>query len=157
MVRAAARIFVSLWLLAGLRAVAAEPAQTATGALDITLKAAEVPGAPAGETVKLYSASKALVIGIDNYSAGWPTLSGAVKDAKAVAEALKLQGFEVTLVADPASAALRQAFEDFSASVSFAAVRGATIRRTSGAWRGDSSPGDRVNRFGLRVARRLNP
>ena len=71
MLRAAARIFVSRWLLGGLCRRAAEPAQPAPGALEITLKAGETPGA-AREKIKLYSASKALVIGIDNYSGRWP-------------------------------------------------------------------------------------
>jgi len=113
MLPAAARIFVSLWLLGSAMAAAAETVPQATGALEITLKASEAAGAPAGEKVKLYSASKALVIGIDNYSAGWPRLSGAIKDAKAVAEALKLQGFQVTVIADPTAAGLRQAFDEF--------------------------------------------
>jgi uncharacterized caspase-like protein len=112
MLRAAARVLVSVWLLAGVSA-AAEPAQPDSSAFEIALKTSEAPGAPAGEKIKLYSASKALVIGIDNYSAGWPKLSGAINDAKAVAEALKLQGFSVTLITDPTAAGLRQAFEDF--------------------------------------------
>ena len=49
------------------------------------------------ETVELYSESHALVIGIDNYADGWPLLSNAVQDAKAVAAALEARGFDVTL------------------------------------------------------------
>ena len=103
MLRAGLRIFVSLWLLCGCLAAAAQA--PISGALEITPKA--------GETVKLYSASKALVIGIDHYSEGWPKLSGAIKDAKAVAEALKLQGFEVTPIFDPTQDELERAFRDF--------------------------------------------
>ncbi len=95
MVRGVVRVFLAFWLLAVLPA-AALAAQQAAGALEITLNASEAPGAPAGGKIKLYSASKALVIGIDNYSAGWPRLSGAVEDAKAVAEALKRHGFQVS-------------------------------------------------------------
>lgn len=87
--------------------------QDHTGTLEITPKASEAPDATVGESIKLYSTSKALVIGIDNYSAGWPKLSVAVKDAKAVAEALKLQGFEVTLVSNPTREELERAFRDF--------------------------------------------
>jgi hypothetical protein len=62
MPRAVARIIVSLWLLGGaMSAALAEPAQPAPGALEITLKAGEAQGAPAGEKIQLYSASKALV------------------------------------------------------------------------------------------------
>ena len=84
-----------------------------SGALEVPLKAGEAPGAAAGETVKLYSASKALVIGIDAYSAGWPRLGMAVKDAKAVAEALKAQGFEVASAFDPTQDELERAFRNF--------------------------------------------
>ena len=49
------------------------------------------------EEIDLYSSSHALVIGIDQYSEGWPLLSNAVKDANAVAAALEARGFEVTL------------------------------------------------------------
>ncbi len=112
MVRGVVRVFLAAWLLAVLPA-AALAAQQAGGALEVTLNASGAPGAPAGGKIELYSASKALVIGIDNYSAGWPRLSGAIADAKAVAEALKRHGFQVTLVTDPAAAALRQAFDDF--------------------------------------------
>jgi len=42
-----------------------------------------------------YTKSVALVIGINNYSAGWPSLSAACNDADRVAGALRAQGFDV--------------------------------------------------------------
>ena len=56
------------------------------------------PGA--AKSVPLYAKSYALVIGIDNYTNGWPRLAGAIKDAETVAEVLKQQGFEVRLEKD---------------------------------------------------------
>ncbi len=57
--------------------------QAATGSgVYVDIRASEAPGAPVVERWKLYGASHALVIGIDNYSAGWPRLSNGVKDAR---------------------------------------------------------------------------
>ena len=47
-----------------------------------------------------YPHSHALIIGIDNYSHGWPKLQSAVWDAKNMAEALEERGFEVVLLLD---------------------------------------------------------
>ena len=60
--------------------------------------ALKLPGA--AKSVPLYAKSYALVIGIDNYTNGWPRLAGAIKDAATVAEVLKQQGFEVRLEKD---------------------------------------------------------
>ncbi len=65
------------------------------------------------ESVKLYGSSHALVIGIDDYRKGWPRLSNAVKDARAVAAALRKSGFDVTLKLDLTSRQLKDAFEQF--------------------------------------------
>ena len=42
----------------------------------------------AGETVGLYSESHALVIGVSNYTNGWPKLPGVIGDVSAVRDAL---------------------------------------------------------------------
>jgi len=81
--------------------------------LTIKLKASEAKGAPVTEEVRLYKSSHALVIGIDNYTGGWPRLSNAVKDAELVAEELRRKGFEVTLKTDLSSAELERAFKEF--------------------------------------------
>jgi len=63
--------------------------------LSVNLRASELANAPITATVKLYSKSYALVIGIDKYVRGWPRLSNAVKDARLVAQELEKHGFEV--------------------------------------------------------------
>lgn len=76
------------------------------GAFTVRLSGRDAP-------VELYGKSFALVIGIDDYSDGWPRLSNAIKDARTVAAELERRGFEVELVIDPDSAGLRTAMERF--------------------------------------------
>ena len=84
-----------------------------TRGLSVELRESEAAGAPVTETVRLYSKSFALVIGIDTYTKGWPRLSNAVKDARLVAAELWSRGFDVTLRTDLGSADLKRAFEEF--------------------------------------------
>ncbi len=72
-------------------------------------------GSESSSRWKLYGASRALVIGIDNYTNGWPRLSNAVKDAEAVAAALEERGFEVTLLTDVTGDQLRDQLRRFFA------------------------------------------
>jgi TPR repeat protein len=74
------------------------------------LKARESADAP---NVTLYKKSKALVIGNDHYSGGWPQLSNGVRDAEEVAKALAAQGFEVTLKKDLTSEELDRTLKSF--------------------------------------------
>jgi len=90
-------------------------ASAASRGVQVQLKASESAGAPDAGTVTLYGASHALVIGIDKYTGGWPRLSNAVNDARAVAEELDRQGFQVTLETDLKSDALRVALRQFFA------------------------------------------
>jgi hypothetical protein len=90
-------------------------ALTATRGLIVQLRESEAAGAPLAEQIKLYGASHALVIGIDNYTNGWPRLSKAVEDARAVATALQAKGFEVTLRTNLAADELRKTFREFFA------------------------------------------
>ncbi|MEX0923278.1 MAG: caspase family protein [Rhodovibrionaceae bacterium] len=69
----------------------------------------------ASERWKLYGASHALVIGIDEYSAGWPRLSNAVKDAESVAAELEARGFAVTLLLNSTGDQLRSELRNFFA------------------------------------------
>ncbi len=89
------------------------PAVADSRGFALPLRAADAPNAPIVEHVELYGASHALVIGIDDYRAGWPRLSNAVKDAKLVAAALKERGFEVTLKTDLSAAEMETAFKEF--------------------------------------------
>jgi hypothetical protein len=81
-----------------IEAVPAEPAQT------------RIPDA----IQSLYSASYALVVGNDEYTAGWPRLTNAVKDAEAMAVVLEERGFEVethlNLTSDQISDVFRRFF-----------------------------------------------
>lgn len=83
------------------------------GTLSLTPKQSEAPGAADAQRIQLYAASKALVIGIDAYEAGWPKLSTAISDAEAVAKALTARGFAVTLKKDLRSDALDRTLKDF--------------------------------------------
>lgn len=65
--------------------------------ISIDLRESPSADAPIVETVQLYDESYALVIGIDEYTNGWPRLSNAVKDAEIVAQELEAKGFEVEL------------------------------------------------------------
>ena len=56
----------------------------------------------AGTTVALYAESHALIVGVSDYTNGWPRLRGVGEDVPAVKAALERQGFAVTVVTDPA-------------------------------------------------------
>ena len=88
-------------------------AEAAQRGVRVQLRAGESPSARLAETIQLYERSYALVIGNDKYDAGWPLLSSAVKDARAVAAELGKRGFDVTLKTNLASFELKQALEEF--------------------------------------------
>ena len=67
----------------------------------------------AGNEVGLYKESHALIIGVSQYTAGWPLLPGVKKDVKLVKAALEKQGFHVVTVMDPDLNEMRTAFNDF--------------------------------------------
>ena len=91
----------------------ASPASAEPRGLSVELRESPAAGAPITETVKLYGASYALVIGIDDYTGGWPRLSNAVKDAWLVAAELERQGFDVTLKTNLKSDDLKRSFQEF--------------------------------------------
>jgi hypothetical protein len=64
------------------------------------------------ETV-LYQKSYALLIGVSQYTAGWPILSGVEQDVSDVETALTKQGFAVTVVKNPNAQGLREVFGNF--------------------------------------------
>ncbi|MDP6390785.1 MAG: caspase family protein [Alphaproteobacteria bacterium] len=101
--------------LAGLLAVglSASGVVAESRGLTVKLRASEAPGAAAAGEAELYGASHALVIGIDNYNAGWPRLSMAVNDAKLIAAELEKRGFDVTLETDLGTVALRRTLHEF--------------------------------------------
>lgn len=95
-----------------LSATSAIAADTERG-MTVPLRAGIEPGAAISEKFRLYRSSKALVIGIDAYRAGWPRLTMAVEDARQVAAALERQGFDVTLKTDLDAVGLQSSLEDF--------------------------------------------
>jgi len=81
--------------------------------LSVPLRAGLDSNAGISQKFQLYRGSKALVIGIDDYTNGWPKLSMAVEDARQIAAALKKQGFDVTLKTDLTAVGLQSALESF--------------------------------------------
>ena len=102
---------VALLVLGG--ALACERVSAANRGLTIQLRGVNAKDAPVVGNVQLYTKSYALVIGINEYRNGWPRLSMAVNDAKAIAKELDARGFDVTLKTNPNSVQLKNAFEDF--------------------------------------------
>ena len=90
-------------------------AAAAGSAVFVEVRASDAADAPVVERWRLYSASHALVIGIDNYSNGWPRRSNAVKDATLVAAEMRRQGFEVQLLIDVTGGHMREALRRFFA------------------------------------------
>jgi hypothetical protein len=66
-----------------------------------------------GETVGLYEESHALVIGVSDYTAGWPDLESVAKDVDLVSASLEGHGFNVVRVLNPTKRELSAAFGDF--------------------------------------------
>ncbi|HKI75112.1 MAG TPA: caspase family protein, partial [Pseudomonadales bacterium] len=81
--------------------------------ITVAIRSSEAPDAPVAETVQLYSASHALIIGIDDYTNGWPKLSNAVTDAEDVAKELKSKGFDVEFHKNVKAAELGNIFKKF--------------------------------------------
>ena len=104
------RLFIALLAL-----VISSGALAETRGITVRLRADESSNAPVAETVELYGASHALVIGIDKYTGGWPRLRNAVEDARLIAEELRRQGFQVILKTDLTSNALRRELRAFFA------------------------------------------
>ncbi len=88
--------------------------------LSVTVQAGEKRGLQlakfkdqAGQEVGLYEESHALVIGVSDYTGGWPDLPGVKQDVQAVKTALEEQGFQVTTVEDPTRSQLERTFHEF--------------------------------------------
>jgi len=66
-----------------------------------------------GSKVGLYRKSYALLIGVSNYTAGWPDLENIPAEITKVAGVLKEQGFHVVTRLNPDHSALEDAFQNF--------------------------------------------
>ncbi|MFH0992112.1 MAG: SUMF1/EgtB/PvdO family nonheme iron enzyme [bacterium] len=84
-------------------------AQTGRGMKPISIQDAT------GKEVAIYSGSFALIIGMSNYSQGWPSLPGVQRDAQAVRSTLETQGFRVEVKMDLDKASLDKVISDFIA------------------------------------------
>gem|GEM_PF-1281160 len=106
-----------LWMLLGMAlvVVCTVVAWGQGRGISVKIRAANDPNAPVSENVKLYDNSYALVIGNDDYQAGWPKLSKAVSDAKEIADELGKRGFEVTFKKNLNSVGMQQALKEFFA------------------------------------------
>jgi hypothetical protein len=66
-----------------------------------------------GQEIELYAESNALIIGVSNYTAGWPDLPGVKNDVAEISVLLREHGFTITTVSDPTRAQLDQAVRAF--------------------------------------------
>ena len=66
-----------------------------------------------GQVLNLYKGSFALIIGVSDYTSGWPALPQAVKEAEEVGNYLADRGFLVTQVSNPTKTQLVLALDDF--------------------------------------------
>ncbi|MCZ6558662.1 MAG: SUMF1/EgtB/PvdO family nonheme iron enzyme [SAR324 cluster bacterium] len=66
-----------------------------------------------GKSVDLYKGSHALLIGVSDYTAGWPDLESIPGELAQLQSVLEGQGFSVTRVMNPDRNGMRQAFEQF--------------------------------------------
>ena len=66
-----------------------------------------------GNKVVLYKESHALIVGISQYSSGWPMLPGVQNDIEQVTFALKENGFRTVVLSNPSHDALKKAIENF--------------------------------------------
>ena len=85
----------------------------ATRGLYVRIKASDKPQAKVLGDVKLYGASYALILGNDDYTAGWPKLSNAVKDAQLIAKVLRDKGFKTVVKINLNALQMRDALETF--------------------------------------------
>ena len=66
-----------------------------------------------GNDIDLYKNSYALVIGVSDYTNGWPVLKGIKKDVVKITDALREKGFFVIVVENPTQFQLIQAMRQF--------------------------------------------
>ena len=67
-----------------------------------------------GNRIELYRGSYALIVGNSNYTHGWDSIPGAIRDANEVAKVLEKQGFNVTLKTDLNRTGFSRAISEFS-------------------------------------------
>ena len=107
-VRKCARVVLGslLVMLLWLVPCAAQPHQQDNRGITIDLQ---------GVSIKLYDESHALVIGVSDYTGGWPSLPGVRRDVQAVSEVLRKHNFQVEQLLNPTSQGFNQAMKSFIA------------------------------------------
>ena len=103
-------LFFGLWL-AAFCAIAFFPTPLAATNKGIQVKAKTQDGG--FEEIDLYRGSYALLIGVSNYTGGWPKLESVPAELASMESILKTKGFTVDKHLDPDSAELPLAFEQF--------------------------------------------
>ncbi len=66
-----------------------------------------------GKKISLYKESHALLIGVSDYTNGWPDLEGIPAELREVEKSLLKHGFKVTKVINPNNRELQSAYENF--------------------------------------------
>ena len=66
-----------------------------------------------GTIITYYNHSYALMVGMSDYTNGWPDLPDIVRDLIKVRNALEKHGFEVEVIENPTKVQLQKALEEF--------------------------------------------
>jgi hypothetical protein len=107
-----------------------------------------------GKPVKLYKGSYALLIGVSDYTDGWPKLPGVRRDIEEVKQSLEEHGFTTIVVWDPKHDQLDDAFRNFintycmdveNRVIIYFAGHGHTLRQSYGEEMGYIIPTDAPN------------
>ena len=109
-----AKNVLALALFTALGLITVQPTQAAGTCQEIAGQ--EIAGNPdngAQNSQSFYSASYALIIGMDKYTSGWRPLSNAVADARKVAQTMAARGFQVQLCENLDHDRLIQSLRDF--------------------------------------------
>ena len=89
-----------------------------------------------GKQVGMYKGSHALVVGVSDYTAGWPDLESIPGEIEQVEESLIEIGFNVEKIMNPDSEKLKKAYEKFIESAGikeriFEVLRNLDVNKTS--------------------------
>ena len=108
--RRSAALFILLALVTG--PAHSTAAQTNARGVGVDMQQVNIKGDD-GQVIRLYDKSYALLIGVSDYSAGWPKLPGVKQDIEAVRIALEKHGFTTKVVMNPTEAQLEEAYRSF--------------------------------------------
>lgn len=104
-----------------------------------------------GKEIGLYDGSYALVVGVSDYTRGWPDLQGVAEDVVAVSATLEKKGFNVTRINNPTYRELNKAIQSFISQYGnkkdnrllfYFAGHGYTVKRSWGQEMGYFVPAD---------------